>query len=957
MATLEELRAERARREAQGTPELTPNAEMRRQEPTTNPVTIDGVPFDDFHEKNNLPTNERLNALKAERMRREAGESAPPFDPINREPMPTGIEEIDNAGGSTTRYVGPRDRAVVTDHPARADMPFDSEVAIKAELAAQGVDFSSGAPAGIRSAMAQSTTIPRLQENALKAAIKSAGINGPEGQDILKYSPRLDEFFMLMPDQENEGKWRYTAMDGAGLEMGDWGDAMDPAEVISMVGSVGATFLDPTKGVGKVFSLGAKSVGRSAAVRGFTGGLSGRVVGNLAEISLNYMRTGDYPTWDEMVDEGYDAAVIEGFASITGELGSKILRTGSNLLQDAAARATGRVGAHGTAEEIARANKNVRETQADMSRVRDATGREDFAVTQGTATHSIDMIERENFGVANASKGTQRTFNAARAKTERATQDYVDNVFRGDREFFEDRGTTIIAANDAISGHGKIAIAQTDDGIVHFAPKIQPDYGIKVKVEGDVWQIRGAKLKEAGGDGADLTGTGLGQELYETAAMEAGSYGKPLVSDIKVSQDAVAVWKRMDGGDATGDLVWNKNVTEFTDGNGRVWLESTDGLPVVGMKPPSAVTPVLLEEFNKLGRGEGGKFVAAKEFTRFLRRPGQRELGTVVEEMSSNPFIKQDVKEAIFKDFERNTKGENGVLNEELWDQWKDETGRVLEEVFSPAEMVVIRTQPDGLRTVVAAQRGQTELTNGALARSLGLDRGSVMLKDNKAIWGQMKGRTRQERLRTMKILDASDQATGSNSGQAIRSIFKEELKLDLMTKIKGTNEAGYNKWLQEHRDLIRDMTGTEFYNDLRTVGHILKRKSDRAMVTGSGADANPTGLALTRVLFGPLSRTQRFFSAARRGQVRGSGASASELITDPAALRELMKIRVMPLTSRAAAKVIQDLGVVEQFWFDADRFDADNPEHRARIAANVSIALQEEMDLAGRTSQRFMNE
>ena len=889
----------------------------------------------------------RIRALEAEILRRKGGGTPPPPQAnqyLATSPLPTGIEEIDMAG-QTVYNRGFKMPTTSREVPGLDSLPVDHPTRIRADLAAQGVDFVSGAPAGLRAAEAQGTSISRLRAESVKQAIEKSGLVAPEGMDVLRYMPSLDQFFVLMPDKQEEGKFRYTAMDGSGIEMADLADAMDPEEILSLAGAVGATFLDPTKGVGRVFSLASKATNRSAAIRGWTGGIGGRLAGQAAEIGLTYMKTGAYPTVEELAQQGWDAVQIETFASVMGELGAKILKTGFTGAQSIGARVRGKELYEGTAEEVATANRNLRETKQDMTRVADALGREDMAVTRGTATHSIRDISQENFGQANASQSTKRQINELKARGDRAVQDYVDTVFAGDPKYFGDRAGTIIRANDAIGTHGQVAVVQTSDGMIHYQPKAMgadgqraamPGLGVKIKPENDYWQVRGAKLLS---DETDLTGTGLGKEIYTAAAEEAQSYGKAFASDTDVSEDALHIWRSVDGNETFGKLKWNENVEPFTDGEGRQWLKSTDGNPVVMTEKPRMVTPVLLEEFKKVGRGESGKFQAAKEFHRFLRSPGRRELGQVVEEMATNPYIKQDVKEAILEDFERSVTVD-GKFNEAAWEQWKDETGRVLEEVFTPEEMVHIRTKSsfEGLRRAVQANRGQTELSANALARNLGLDRSSVLLKDNKSIWTQMKARDQKSRQRALRILDST------GHGDAIRSIFKEELRTELALKIKGSNVQGYTKWLNENRDLIRDMTGTVYYNDLRTVGHILKRRSDRAMVTGTQAEANPTMMALTRVIFGPLSRAQRFFTAARRAQVRGGSSSIDEFITDPSKLRELLQLKVLPVGNRAAARFIQDTGLAEHLgYFGGEEFDADNEQHRAELARNVMLLLEEE--------------
>ena len=116
-------------------------------------------------------------------------------------------------------------------------------------------------------------------------------------------------------------------------------------------------------------------------------------------------------------------------------------------------------------------------------------------------------------------------------------------------------------------------------------------------------------------------------------------------------------------------------------------------------------------------------------------------------------------------------------------------------------------------------------------------------------------------------------------------------------------------------------------------------------MVLGQGADANPTTLALTRVIFGPLSRVQRFFSAGRRGQLRARGADIRDLMTDPDALRQLIAIRAFPINSRRVARVVQDLGLLENFGIDGETFDAQDSAQREQLADVIKQLFYDDLN------------
>jgi hypothetical protein len=843
--------------------------------------------------------------------------------------MPTGIEAIDFAG-QTVRRTAPHTPSFDEKIPSMDDLPFDHPSRLRKQVADEGVDMQKGAPFWQRMQLALKPNIPERRGRAMPQIMAEAFQQVPDDLPKFRYDSRLGEFQIMRPT--NDGRFRWTSMDGTGIEMGDLGDMFNLGEIGSISGSVVGV------GKGKVFTFGKLGPRGQTAVGGFAGGSLGRMTGEMASIVADYISSGgeEFPTLQQWQELGLTGAQLEGLATVFGELGAKILRSGSTAIQEGAARLQGKQAVFGDADQLAFHNKNLKETQEDMIRIKDTLGREDLAVTEGTASHSIDLIEGENFALKNAAKNTQRGFNKAQARSKRTFSDYVNKVWGGNEKFLGNKFGTIRAANDTLTD-ASVVVAQNTDGVLRFSSKADPTFGLNVNPQGTVWQ---AKLLD--NDGLDivahgLNGTGIDNKLYIAAAEEAGTYGKALASDNSVTGEAYDVWKSLNGHPSIGKLEWNP--TARWDSSIERWVTNDFG-PVVKMADPTPISPLLLKEGVKVGRGAEGKFVAHKDLTRVMRQPGRKELGTIGEEIK-NPFIKQDWKEAVLKDYETNV-NVKGKFSEANFDIWKKETRRFNEEIFNPSEMARIN-QVGGLRAVVEGGRGAADNSLSTLARNIKVEPSNKMLKDpsQRPLWNQMKSLDRRSRQRTMKILDAQGQ------GDGIRALFKDELRLDLLNRTKGSNITGFDKWLELNRDLITDVMGEQravpYLAHLRTMGNVVKRRSDRAMVVGSAAEANPTMLGLTRVLFGPLSRAQRFFSAARKGQVRARSATIGDIITDPDLLKELVRIQTSPVASVQAARMMQRTGLVDAFWKDADTFSADNPEHRRTLAQIVYEELQTE--------------
>ena len=909
--------------------------------------------------------NRRMDTLRKWRDANPASAATDPFSPVNTTPVPTGLEAIDKAGETVTDIVGPHDRTITREIPALESMEFDDPTRIRADWAAEGVDYRHGLPFYQRAKIAFSPSQSDMRGERIKEVLGSNFAKIPFDLPLFRYDPALEEFHVMSPDPEEEGKFRWTALDEAGITIADVGDMMNLGEIGSVTGSITGTFVNPNKGgaitrnAKRAMTFWRKGPNSVPAAGGFTGGVLGRFAGDAVQYALWYQKTGRLPTADDLKREGWNGVQIEMFATIMGEAGAKILRASSTGIQDAFALSQGKRGVFGEQQRIDVENANLQQTQDDLARVANVLGREDLPVTQGQATHSIDIIEAENFGFANASKKVQRELQKAIARGQRTVQDYIQAVFHGGDPVAS--RAQILSIGDAITDPARTFTAQTADGVIHIKNKANPDLGVKWEADpgSDYWVNRGTRLRTVDEFGnaekPDLTGWGMGAELYKTSAKEASTYGKGIASDAKVSEDAInGIWKQIDGDEVIGDLKWADDVIRTQDGNGRWWVETADGSPVVRMAEPPRFTEKLLDDYTTgpARRNAEGKFERNKEFTRFLRSPMRQEKGQVVTEIAQNPWSRQRLHEQILDDYEHFVGGGGQKFNHAEFELWKQEVGPHLGDYFNPEDLISI-LRPGGLRHVVEANRATTDALTMTMSRQLEMPLDSIKWKDPtvQTIWQQLKKQEHDARIKSMRLLDQFDM------GDVVRGRFKEDLKHTLLQKTKAGNATGFNDWYlaKDTKGLIEDILGPVYRRDLDVVSNVLQRRSDRNMVKGVGTDINPTGLALTRVIFGPLSRAQRFFSAARRGQVRGGAAKAADIVTNPDQLSALVRLRAFPVGSRIVARTIQDLGGWELFGEDilgfiptgASDFRADDPAHRAAVEKYVLFALSQDEGLA----------
>lgn len=980
------LVAEQGRAQAQGqpfdpgpeAPPLVPNTHHGRNviRAGSNPVEghIDGIPLDQMtrEQMDMLASQARAELAEEEatgtqltdediaerkrealRIKLEAAKtqgvlSDPQMDPDVRaesllltDPVPeTGDFMLDNRGRSVYRPGARRGSTSGKPTVYRRDIPndfeYDSREALILQRAEEGVDFRRGLPFVKRMRAAFSSNIPSARARAWTNVLHEEIANVPEGIAPVQYDPALGQIFVAsqvseedvelgFEKAENIGKFRYIAVDEAGLALEDIADLLNPAEI----GSFAASMMSPGK-VG--FFKRTGYTGAAATV--------GRIGGEILSIANDVWQSGGewIPTTEELAELGFSAAMTETLFSFLGEGFGVALRKGIELPQEAYALAMGKHGVYGSKTDVMRANVDIQATKQDLERVQTITGESDYAVTPGTAAKSIDMVEMENSRRKNARPAKKREYQRQDAVNARAEREYMDRIFSGDIRVLQNKAGTVQRANRAMDNEG-IIVAQmkqlegSDETIVAFVMKDSPDNGVKVAVNPDNWQVRGAHMEP------ELRGTGIIDDLYETAGAEARAHGKPLASDTTVSSDAMKVWERQAGKDNFEELVWNPNVERIgPDLDGRYHYVSQDGRPVVQVKPMEPIAEEMLGRYLQAAPNAQGRIQARKEFGEILRRGGRSELGMLQEEAANNRLVRQQVQDAIHLDYVSKTQKADGSWSQKGFEEWKAETLHNVEKFFSPEEMSVIR-QRGGLTAVVEKNRASTQLIEETLQKQFNLS--PIELRNPKskaALYKQLSAMDQVERRRAMALLDRADM------GHGIRNILKQDIHdLWYPTIAAGSGSfstaAKFNGWIRENAEIIRDLfpgkQGQMYVTDLLSMGRIVERRAMQSGIKGVMEEANPSIVAFTRVAFGPLSRAQRFISAGRRFQTRMMGERAADLISDPEQLRLLMQIRSWPLASRRAGQALSRLGVSPD-WFE-EGGDWEDPEFRQRFADNIA--------------------
>lgn len=118
----------------------------------------------------------------------------------------------------------------------------------------------------------------------------------------------------------------------------------------------------------------------------------------------------------------------------------------------------------------------------------------------------------------------------------------------------------------------------------------------------------------------------------------------------------------------------------------------------------------------------------------------------------------------------------------------------------------------------------------------------------------------------------------------------------------------GYINSLLQKSERLKMLFGEQYVNDLRTVLHaksIIGREG-----TSINIPAQTPTLAMFRVIWGPLSRTQRFISASRQYQIAGYEQTLYNILSDPRKLRLAIARGNTPVGSDNAAPILAQLGI-----------------------------------------------
>lgn len=844
----------------------------------------------------------------------------------------------------------------------------DSDAAFRRLRQEEGVSFDKGLPFFQRLRMAQESRIPRRKTQVLQEMLADL----PEGVNI-QWDPLLEQWYFPMRITESDvrlgrereediGRYRYVALDEDHFSFADFADMFQADEILGMgaamagAGKFQKMVSIPSTGFkAKAMKFGAEAGGQAGL------GALGRVGGDLYRTGFSILASGGefIPTSEELGQIIGEDVSIEVAAGILGEFLGRGLGWSAEKVQEAVAVMSGKWGVRASAEEVADWNASMKKSREDLRTIRDIHGEKDYYMTEGEAYMSIPVLEKENSLRKNMRDETKRRFeimeNRSRAAGARAARDVLEigqpdmgynGLVNRASESFADNNVvvaTVATERDPYSfdtfGQERVTFSFKNSPEV---AKGEDPMGVVVLPGGrdgarqDTWQVISTRLPD------ELRNTGVSDDLYLAAAREARVHNRQLTSDSTMSKEAISLWERLMAthDEFKGVKRSKAEITRFEDADGRVWFMTEDNSPIFEFPKRESLVPRLLSpEFTRPTiNSKTGEVKTPSTISGIFRGEGSSARAfnaQLWDELDNNAFARRDMMEAFYNDYRWAAfDPKTGKVDPERFMKWKKETSGFAGRMFTPEEYLMVK-RPGGLEKVLSAETKRLESLETSLQKTFNLgdtfNFSTITGEQKGQLWQRYTKLSPQERRRAMYIMEQTGMADEFRSFlfQDISKVFTHAMNAPRASQALAQR---ITQQIDQKTAIIRDMfpgqaqRAQEYIEHLRFIGRTLQRRGAQNSIKGIRQEANPNMLALTRVIFGPLSRAQRFLTAARRVQTRSMGENAIRIIQEPEQLRELVRLRNYPVGSRQAAQALTRLGFAEAFGGDDGPADFNDP-------------------------------
>lgn len=152
-----------------------------------------------------------------------------------------------------------------------------------------------------------------------------------------------------------------------------------------------------------------------------------------------------------------------------------------------------------------------------------------------------------------------------------------------------------------------------------------------------------------------------------------------------------------------------------------------------------------------------------------------------------------------------------------------------------------------------------------------------------------------------------------------VREKLLERLDLDLTrSNHMLMNHGKLTDILTNKRATLGAVFGAQYVKDLDTLNEVLGFMGERAFQKSTKELLQTHFVAITRSLFGPLSKKQRFLTSVQRVARHTRAGSVSNLLSDPSALRQFVRLKDLSIRDPRYWIIVRGLGLTE-YALDGD--------------------------------------
>lgn len=183
-----------------------------------------------------------------------------------------------------------------------------------------------------------------------------------------------------------------------------------------------------------------------------------------------------------------------------------------------------------------------------------------------------------------------------------------------------------------------------------------------------------------------------------------------------------------------------------------------------------------------------------------------------------------------------------------------------------------------------------------------------------------------------------SERVTAAQAGRLMRDLgnmdgaLAEQVRDKVLESLHGSltsrngmviNAGTLTTMLRTNRDTIQAVLGSSYVKDLDALKGVMDMMGERVFSRSTRELLQTPFVSITRSLFGPLSKKQRLLTAVQRVARNKRAGKVNELLRDPNALRQFVRLKNMSIRDPRYWVIVRGLGLQGYITDDARLTDA----------------------------------